>query len=265
MRKLIFTVAFILAFVSVFGCFIMFITNGKSVLIGNHEDWYARDAEVTFIPGQGDKFGMLYFDFTSEKLAQGGMNTEGLFFDGTRTPNAPYEENTTKKNCHCYIWTKILEECKTVEEAIRYVQKYKVEEIEDIHVMFADKMGNSAVLGVYDHQLRVHKRTGSYQLLTNFNLSNPSYGGETRCLRYAAADSMLKEDSSATVQNIEKIFRKTNQEELTVYSNIYNLTTGEVYVYGVESRQNFTNKIKLNLKNELRKGRHSISIERLVK
>ena len=265
MKKILFTTALILAFTTVFGCFIMFITDGRNILIANHEDWYARDAEVTFVPAKANKFGMVYFDFISEKLAQGGMNTEGLFFDGTRTPNAPYEENATKKNCHCYIWTKILEECKTVDEAITYVQRYRVEEIEDIHVMFADRTGNSAVVGIYDHQLQVHRRKGSYQLLTNFNLANPSYGGEERCLRYAAADSMLKEDSSATINNIEKILRKTNQEELTVYSNIYNLTTGEVYVYGVDSRENFTKKIKLTLKNELKKGRHSISIRNLIK
>ncbi len=48
-----------------FGCFIMFLTDGKTILIANHEDWYARDAEVTFVPPSGKKFGMLYFDFTS--------------------------------------------------------------------------------------------------------------------------------------------------------------------------------------------------------
>lgn len=263
MKKIIVTFFAFFFFKTVCGCFIMFLTDGKNILVANHEDWYARDAEVTFVPASGSKLGMLYFDFTSEKTAQGGMNTAGLFFDGTRTPNAPYPANDAKEDCHCYIWTRILQECKTVDEAISYIEKYKVPELEDIHVLFADKNGNSAVLGVYKGDLQIHRRNGNYQLLTNFNLSNPSYGGEPKCYRYAAADSMLHIDSSATIENVQKIMAQTNQEDLTIYSNIYNLTMGEVYVYSLYTRKNFTNKVKINLANELRKGKHSIAIQKL--
>src|SRR4051812_29663903 len=117
---------------------------------------------------------MFYFDFASEKTAKGGMNIAGLFFDGTRTPLAPYEDNNSKKDCKCYIWIKILEECATVDEALDYVKKYKIPEIEDVHILFADKKGNSAVAGVYDGKLQIHERNGDHQLLTNFNLNDPS-------------------------------------------------------------------------------------------
>jgi penicillin V acylase-like amidase (Ntn superfamily) len=263
MKKIFFTAAATFFLTAAFGCFIMFLTDGKNIFVVNHEDWYARDAEVTFIPASGNKYGMVYFDFASEKLAQGGMNTEGLFFDGTKTPNAPYPGNDNKTGCNCYIWTKILEECKTVDEAIACVEKYKIPEIEDVHVLFADRKGNSAVVGVYKNKLQVHRRTGNYQLLTNFNLSSPSYGGEPKCLRYAAADSLLHIDSSATIGNMQKIMAQTNQEDLTVYSNIYNLTAGDVYIYSLATRKNFTNSVKLNLKKELKKGKHSVRIEKL--
>jgi len=147
-KKLLLSLLFTIPFTHVFACLILFITDGKTVLVANHEDWYARDSEVTFIPAEGKKFGMLYFDFTSEKTAQGGMNTAGLFFDGTRTPFAPYEENQSKEDCKCYIWTKILAECASVDQALDFVEKYKIPEIEDVHILFADKKGNSAVVGV---------------------------------------------------------------------------------------------------------------------
>ena len=89
MKKLVLTILFAGFFADVFGCLILFITDGKTVLIGNHEDWYADDAEVTFLPASGKKYGMLYFDFASEKTAQGGINTAGIFLDGTKTPFAP--------------------------------------------------------------------------------------------------------------------------------------------------------------------------------
>lgn len=253
---------FAVFFADVLGCLILFITDGKNILVGNHEDWYADDAEVTFIPAAAKKYGMLYFDFASEKTAQGGMNTAGLFFDGTRTPFAPYNDNSKKDDCKCYIWGKILEECATVDEAVEYVEKYKIPEIEDVHILFADKKGNSVVVGVYDGKLQIHKRNGDHQLLTNFNLSNPSYGDEQPCPRFAMAEKMLAVDSSVTIDNIEKILAKTHQGKLTAYSNIYNLTSGDVYVY---NHADFTKKIKLNLANELKKGKHSVRIDALFK
>ena len=265
MKKFVMIICCAGSFSTAFGCFILFLTDGKSVMVANHEDWYTRDAEVTFIPPSAGKYGMVYFDFASEKTAQGGMNSEGLFFDGTKTPHAPFEDNAKKKDCHCYIWTKILEQCNTVDEAITYVEKYKIPEIEDIHVFFADRSGNSAVIGVYDNKLQVHRRKGNYQLLTNFNLSDPSYGGEEKCLRYKAADSMLQQDAAATIKNIENIMNQTHQEDLTIYSNVYNLTTKEVYIYSLYTRKNFRNKIKISLIDELKKGKHSIAIEKLFK
>ncbi len=262
MKKLVLTILFAGLFADVFGCLILFITDGKTVLIGNHEDWYADDAEVTFIPASGKKYGMLYFDFASEKTAQGGVNTAGLFFDGTKTPFAPYNDNETKEDCKCYIWKKILEECATVEEAIRYAEKYKIPEIEDVHILFADKKGNSAVIGVYEGKLQIHKRSNEYQLLTNFNLTNPSYGDEQPCPRFATAEKMLASDSSVTINNVEKILSKTHQDKLTAYSNIYNLTAGEVFIY---NHADFSKKIKLNLASELKKGKHAIRINSLFK
>jgi penicillin V acylase-like amidase (Ntn superfamily) len=204
--------------------------------------------------------GMLYFDFASEGTEQGGMNRAGLFFDGTRTPYAPYPANDKKTNCHCYNWNKILEQCSTTEQAIAYAKKYKLPEIEDVHILFADKNGNAAIIGVYEGKLQIRRGSKNYQLLTNFNINDPSYGGEEPCKRFATAEAMLQKDSSVTINNLEDILSKTHQQELTAYSNIYNLSTGEVFVY---NKINFHTRIKLNLSSELKKGRHTISFSKL--
>ena len=139
MKKYLLAALFSLSFIPVFACLILFITDGTNILVANHEDWYATDAEITFEPANNKKLGALYFDFASEGTAQGGMNTAGLFFDGTRIPYAPYAGNDKKTDCHCYIWKKILEECTTTKQAIDYVEKYKIPEIEDIHILFTDR------------------------------------------------------------------------------------------------------------------------------
>lgn len=243
-------------------CLILFLKNGSEVLVANHEDWIARDAEINFVPAKGKKFGMMYFDFASEGTAQGGMNTEGLFFDGTATPKASYSENNSKADCNCYIWKKILQDCSTVEEAITLIQKYRVPEMERVHIMFADKKGSSAIIGVYKGRLQIHRNTKNYQLLTNFNISEPSYGGEPVCSRYVMAEQMLMHDSSATISNLRKILSQTTQGKLTVYSNIYNLTKGEVTIF---SERNFEHEIKINLEEALRKGSQGILLRDLFK
>jgi len=263
LKKMILLIPLFMLVNSTFACFIMFLTDGTRILIGNHEDWYARDAEVTFVPPSQNKMGMLYFDFASEGTPQGGMNSAGLFFDGTRTPNASYPDNLHKLDCKCYIWKKILAECSTVEQAISYVTRYKIPEIEDVHILFADKQGHSAIVGVYNKTLHVYRNTHQYQLLTNFNIANPSYGGEAPCPRFAAADSLLRLDSTVSIPNVEKILSFTNQDDLTIYSNIYDLKAGDVYVYSVYTRNNFTNKVRLNLAIELKIGAHAVSIRHL--
>jgi predicted choloylglycine hydrolase len=262
MKRLMLALAFLLPLKPAPACLILFLTDGIEVLVANHEDWYARDAEINFVPAKGNKFGMMYFDFASEGTAQGGMNTEGLFFDGTATPKAPYPENNARPDCNCYIWKKILQDCSTVEEAITLIQKYRVPELERVHIMFADKKGSSAIIGIYDGRLQIHRKSKSYQLLTNFNIANPSYGGEPVCSRYMMAEQMLKHDSIATISNLRNILSQTTQGKLTVYSNIYNLTKGEVTIY---SEGNFEKEIKINLAEALRKGRHATLLSDLVK
>jgi hypothetical protein len=242
-------------------CFILFITNGKEVLVANHEDWAALDAEVSFQKAQSGKYGFVAFDFASEGWPQGGMNTAGLFFDGTATPYAPYPANENKIDCKCYLWTKILQECSSVQMALDYVKTYKIPEIEDVHIMLADKSGASVIVGVYNKELNIYYRKNNYQLLTNFNIADPSYGGEEPCKRFETTEQILKVDSSVNNKNLENILSKTYQDNLTAYSNIYNLTKKEVTVY---YRHNFQKKVVFNLDSELKKGNHKILLSTLL-
>ena len=262
MKKILLITCFLFIALAGSPCLILFLTDGKNRMVANHEDWMADDAEVAFIPGTAKKFGMVWFGFASEGTPQGGMNTEGLFFDGTATPYAPFADNEKKQDCHCNIWIKLLEECANVDQAVALVQQYKIGEIESIHLLFADKWGNSAIVGVYDNKLQIHKRNGAYQLLTNFNITNPSYGDEPPCRRFQTAERLLHEDSSVTAFNLEKILSQTHQEGLTAYSNIYNLTTGEITVY---SHANFKKKIRFRLSTELAHGKHVWRLARFLK
>ncbi|QHT68557.1 linear amide C-N hydrolase [Rhodocytophaga rosea] len=243
-------------------CLILVIADGKQVLVGNHEDWYAQDSQVMVVPPTGKKYGFVGFGFASEEYIQGGMNTAGLFFDGTATPFVSVDFSD-KPAYTGYLWQAILENCATVEEAVAFVKTYKVPDLQKVHVSFADKRGNSVIIGAYEGELTYHYRNNqSYQLLTNFNITNPEYGNEPVCQRFQKANLLLQKDSAATVSNITHILSQTHQQELTVYSTIYDLTRGEVYVF---NKADFSRSVKLNLANELQKGKQQRLLPYLFK
>ena len=63
------------------GCSVLYATDGELALGGNNEDYINPLTKVWFIPGEGGSFGRVYFGF-ADYHAQGGMNDQGLFFDG---------------------------------------------------------------------------------------------------------------------------------------------------------------------------------------
>ena len=239
-----------------FSCLILVVTDGERVLVGNHEDWYARDAEVVFIPPEEGRYGMVVFGFESEGYAQGGMNTEGLFFDGTATPFSPLDFSG-RPAFDGYIWQALLERCATVEEGVEFLEQYRLPELQEVHILLADRSGQSVIIGAYDGALTFHFRDRNYQVLTNFNVADPAYGGELPCPRYGTAVKHLRSDSAAPVENVRRILAEPHQEDLTVYSNIYDLTNGEVYIY---SLRDFGRTARFNLAEELARGRHALSV-----
>ena len=50
MKKLIPSLILIFTFHAAFPCLIVVVTDGQRVLVGNHEDWFARDARARFEP-----------------------------------------------------------------------------------------------------------------------------------------------------------------------------------------------------------------------
>jgi penicillin V acylase-like amidase (Ntn superfamily) len=78
--------AFVLAFVSfasmpVHACTIFVLTNTNRALFCNNEDWSETKTRIWFLPAGDGYYGAVYVGFDNG-FAQGGLNTEGLAFDG---------------------------------------------------------------------------------------------------------------------------------------------------------------------------------------
>lgn len=225
MRIALIMIATALAVTPAYPCLIFVLTKDNHVLVGNHEDWTARDARLRFIPATPDQLAVAVFDFESEGYIQGGVNEAGLFFDATATPFSPIDVSGKEKFEGKDLWLTLLQKCRTVQEAVAFVERYQVPELERVHLLFADKSGQSVILGSYEGRITYTWKSQPIQVLTNFNIVDPEYGGEQPCPRFATANTMLNNGA-----NPIDVLRQTTQGQLTVYTTLVDLTSGTLQV-----------------------------------
>ena len=124
-----------------------------------------------------------------------------------------------------------------------------------IEILVADKSGNSVVFEWEKGKLKVIRKTGRYQLITNFLLSKPDLGGSP-CPRFAAATKILDEAGQPSVATCAAALKATSRE-LTRYSVIYDLARGDAQVY---CRSRFATPKTIHLSEEVKKGAHEVNL-----
>ena len=133
--------------------------------------------------------------------------------------------------------------------------------------MLVDRSGNSAVIEWVDGEIRILRKKNDCQVITNFWLSRPDLGNYP-CPRYNKVNAMMEKGKDVSVESFASILQMVTQYERTadgketgtIYSNVYDLTNGEVYIY---YRRNFADPLKVNLAAELKKGNHSVKLKSL--
>jgi hypothetical protein len=223
-------------------CTIFSATDGENVLIGNNEDIYEKDQYVWF-PGTDGAYGRVCFG-TEQAQPQGGTNEAGLFFDLiaiTDPKQAPNPEG--KPDYPRNKGDMLLELCGTVDEALDLVYQHSPAEYGYIQMFFADKSGASATV-MWDWEigkLVVEKTEGRFLAI--------GYGKDTVI--------PMIEKRTVTVDNFRDMLDAAHQGDKTVYSNIYDLNTGDIYIY---NQHNYSQNVRYNLFEELKKGKHIIYI-----
>ncbi len=262
MKNLLFVAALLFGSVERAGaCFILFLSDGSHVLVGNHEDWFANDAGVKINPPVNGKYGSVIFTFMNEGWAQGGMNERGLFFDGAYTPfqNVTFDAHT--KEFHGYIWQHILDRAATVDEAIAILKDFRIPELSELNVIIADAGGHVARVGVKDGKVVLNAEQTPYMLQTNFNPWNPELSEEPVCWRFEKATKHLAGNREASIDNMKQILEQTHQDSLTVYSNIYDLKSRTIYIF---NKRDFKNSINIKLPEIFSNGDCMISLDSLA-
>lgn len=241
---------------SVAGCTIFMATRGDRVLVGNNEDWTNPETRMWVVPAGKSRFGVLFFGF-DDGFPQGGMNERGLFFDGAALPLKEEAAEAGKPKANASVLHDMMRRCATVQEALVFLARYDLAPLARAQLLLADRTGDSAIV----ERNHVIRRRGEYQIATNFRHSR--FGADQiSCERYRTADRMLGEGNEISVELFRTILDATHQEgpSSTLYSNIYDLKSGEIYLY---REHDFARVVKIRLSEVLAKGKHRISLRSL--
>ena len=95
------------------------------ILVGNNEDWWNPRTKMWFISPGENKYGRVYFGF-DDFWPQGGMNDQGLFFDGFATKPLLVKKSIHKPVYKGNLIDKIMSECATINEVLNVLEKYNL-------------------------------------------------------------------------------------------------------------------------------------------
>ncbi|MBN2461952.1 MAG: tetratricopeptide repeat protein [Candidatus Cloacimonetes bacterium] len=243
-----------IAAISLLEASIMFnYSRNEKTYVGINVDWGDPEAMVWFIPATDNNYGRVYFGFT-DNAAQSGMNDQGLIYGRFATESLEITQSLGKPVYNDNLLDKIMAECATVKEALKLLENYNLEFFHDFQIMLVDKHANSAIV---EGDI-IHRKTGNYQIVTNFLISQ--YENEDRypCYRYQIARAMLT-DQGLSLELMRKILAATHQEieYPTQFSCIYDLLNGIIFLYNFHD---FENTVRINLKEALLQGEHIIKM-----
>lgn len=251
---------------SMFGCTIVSaIASDGQVWNCNNEDGPIGVANfINVFPKSKDtNYGYFTFSYFLPKLGeggsiQGGLNEAGLTFDFNSIAKVKDFNPMNKKafpSGDDQILPHILATMSSVEEVIGFFEMYWFQNgFHSAQMHVADRKGRFAIISPSGIQL-VEK--GQPLVSTNFDICGKEDGSS--CWRYPIAISNLKKHG-ASLSTMMAICRETAVGANTLYSNIQNLTTGDVWF---SSNHDPQSPVKINILDMLSKGRKSYTFSDL--
>jgi len=250
--------AFCLLPTDVWACSTFIATGSNAVLVANNKDLRPSDqnAMLFISPAASGRYGKMFWG-RRHTLTQCGVNEAGLFVDVSPVPSvASSLPKGTELNAP--LASLLLDRCATVEEALDFIRQHHVRDLLKMHMMLSDKSGASAIVEWDGSELHVLPKSGAYQIMTNFRLSDPAMGGHP-CYRYNSLLRMLRSETHSP-QLLRKALDFTHQEDLTYYSNLIDLSEGSITVFG---NHNFGQSRTFVLADMLQQGAQQFTLDEL--
>lgn len=249
-------------------CTVVAAVNDSGIIIGNNEDYTQPFTGMFVIPASDTAYGRVLFGFNFSDTYPGycgGVNEKGLFTDGNGIPNTGWKEDPAKESFSGNLESAVLAKYATVEEVITFFETYNVPNLQTGRWLVADKSGASVIIEWGQGKLQILRRTGSYQIATNF-VQSDYLEEEYPCARYHIAETIFSLSNDITIDVVKRVLNDTHWEDYsgagyaTLYSYICDLNKGDIYIYNFH---NFDNEAKINIFEELKRGQNSCSISSL--
>ncbi|UCF14810.1 MAG: linear amide C-N hydrolase [Phycisphaerales bacterium] len=158
-----------------------------------------------------------------------GMNECGVAIAQNAVPrrNRPKDPNRPTL-LNSQIARLVLDHAKHVDGAIALIRQYNIDFADTpVHFHIADASGNSAVVEYLDGGISVVRDDKPWQVSTNYLFSEAQ---QPNCWRYnKAAESLAESKGSKSATEAMSLLKSTSLDH-TVWSVVYNLTTGQVNV-----------------------------------
>lgn len=253
---------------AVLGCTIVSaVAEDGQVWNANNEDGPAGVANFinVFPQSENAKYGYYTLSYFSPEQGQGGsmqggMNEAGLTFDFNAIDYVEAFDPTRKKafpaGDHA-ILPHILANMHSVQEVIKFFETYWFQDgFRGAQMHLADRQGRFAIISASGVKL-VEK--GQPLVSTNFDICGQEDGSS--CWRYPIATARVTE-LGASLATMKTICRETTQKNgATMYSNIQNLTTGEVWF---SSKHDPNAAVRTSISDLLARGRKSYTFRDLT-
>lgn len=266
MKKTLFITVALFAQLHAFSCTIISAKDKKGqVWTGNNEDnLFTFKNLINIVPSGSDSYGYVFFTYNDPKQGmQGGVNEAGLFFDFNAVEYTQSKANEKKEyypGGHVKMFEYIMQHFSTVQEVMDLYKKYRIPGLEYSQLHLADKFGNLGIIVADSMWITKENHLAS----TNYNLCHGDQQDDP-CFRMPIAQRLLK-NNEPSFELFTQICDSTHQfypsGSSTIYSNIHNLSTGEIWFYfGLD----FKNACKTSIQELLKRGKTSIYLCDLFK
>jgi hypothetical protein len=179
--------------------------------------------------------------------------------------DAPYDPE--KPHFRHNFLEKIASEAENVKQVVSMVRAYTLPgQRLNLHMMVADRSGDSAVIEWVDNEVRVLRREGAFQVMTNSFLSKPETppNPKTRLARGSLVARAAKEASVASVSAVlkEMTFHAIYKgEEVTTNESVaWDLTNRKIAVF---YKRDFDHPLNLDFDAEMARGARVVELDKL--
>ena len=238
------------------GCTVFATLSGDGErLLGRNFDWYADHPALLLFTNPKEGYASVsmvdlwYLDYTGDTIGLferqalarapylpfDGMNEMGVGVGIMAVPGGNGQRDPAMRTLDdLEVVRLVLDYAASVEEAIELLQGYNVrfEGGVPLHYLIADAGGHSAVIEYVGGEMRVLRNEQSWQVSTNFIISEEQPEGATSsCRRYNTAYHKL-EDNQGLMTGAQALDLLADTAQAgdfpTIWSAVYNLNSGEI-------------------------------------